>query len=346
MKLTESCPICKSEESEELLKTRVEYPGSDVYSNLMDIDYVRNYILFDRILHNNADPIEFCFQICVSCGFIFFTPRPEENDMVIKYNLINEISDGKQREQFLYHGITCDDRRAFEIYKSICSIREVRNSNVIDIGGARGLNLKYFLSDNNCFVVDYERHELLTGTQYLCETAEGMPESMRAKVVLYCHILEHVVDPVKEILKIKDILEPGGLLYIEVPFGCWNEYKHTRNFLTHINFFSEGSLYHLLDMCGLSIRYLGLKPTLGRVRYVPVIVAIAENYPPNNKKINAYKVTRNQMEGKHYYLRAHNAFLTVKLMKFKLLLAAYRQYRFRRQIRRSRKDNAPKVVEE
>lgn len=333
MKLTKSCPICKNEQCRELLRRKAEYPGLDLYSNLLDIDYVRNHILFDKILHD-IEPIEFCFQICVNCGFIFFSPRPEESDMVIKYNLVNELGDTKKRDEHLYRGITFDDRRAFEIYKSICSIREVRNSNVVDIGGARGLNLKYFLSDNNCFVVDYERHELLTGTEYLCETAEDIPESRQAKVVLYCHILEHVVDPVKEILKIKDILEPGGLLYIEVPFGCWNEYKHTRNFLTHINFFSEGSLYHLLDMCGLSIRYLRLKPTLGRMRYMPVIVAIAENSPPNNKGVNAYEVTRSQMGGKHYYLRAHSAFLTVKLMRFKSFLAAYRHYQFWRQLKK------------
>ena len=331
MKTAESCPICRNEEREQLLTRKVEYPGSDPYSNLLDIDYVRNYILFDRILQNR-EPIEVCFQICTNCGFIFFSPRPEESDMAIKYNLVNELGDTKEREESLYRGITCDDRRALGIYKSIEVFGKARDSNIIDLGGARGLNLKYFLRDNNCFVVDYEKHELLTGTQYLCETLEDMPESMWAKVVLYCHTLEHVVDPVREILKIKDILEPSGLLYIEVPFGCWNEYKHTRNFLTHLNFFSEGSLYHLLDRCGLSIKYLKLKPTLSRVRYVPVIVAIAENSPTDNEKDNPYQATRSQMEGKHYYLRAHQALLNIKLMKFKLLLAAYRQYQFKRQI--------------
>jgi len=335
MKEIRSCPICKNEQCQELLRRRVLYPGSDLHSNLLDINYVRNHILFDKILHNRAS-IEFCFQICTSCGFIFFSPRPEESDMVIKYNLVNELSDSKKREFFLYHGMTSDDKRALEIHKSIAVFGGVHNSNVIDIGGARGLNLECFLSDNNCFVVDYERHELLEGTQALCETAEDIPESMQAKVVLYCHILEHVVDPVKEILRIKDILEPNGFLYIEVPFGCWNEYKYTRNFLTHINFFSEGSLYNLLDMCGLSIRYLKLRPVLGRVLYNPVIVAIAQNSPPQNRRVEAYQITKSQMNSKHYRLRAHQAFLNVKLMKFKLLTAAYRHYRLRWRIRRSR----------
>ncbi len=162
-----------------------------------------------------------------------------------------------------------------------------------------------------------------------------MPKSMQAKVVLYCHTLEHVCEPAKEIFKIKEILEPNGLLYIEVPFGCRNEYKHTKNLLTHINFFSEASLYYLLDMCGLSVRYLKLKPTLGRVRYGPVIVAIAENSSPNNQKIEAYSITKNQMNSKNYRMEIYQALLNVKLMKFKLLIAAYRFYQIRQMTHRN-----------
>jgi SAM-dependent methyltransferase len=326
MKAIKSCPICQSEECHELLSRKVLYPGSDLKSNLLDIDYVRNNVLFDRILHTR-EPVEFRFFICAKCGFIFFSPRPEENDMVVKYALVNELGDSKLREDYLYFGKTADDRRALEIYKSVGQFGNVHNSNVIDIGGARGLNLKYFLGDNRCFVVDYEKHELLEGTQALGTTAQDVPESIRAGVVLYCHILEHVVDPAGEIRQIKRILEPDGLLYIEVPFGCWREYQHTKNFLTHINFFSEGSLYHLLDSCGLSVRYLKLRPALGRMLYNPVIVAIAQNSPARNKKITPYETTRHQMSSGHYWLRMYLTFLNIKLMKFRLLPAAWRYYR-------------------
>jgi hypothetical protein len=330
MKLAKFCPICKSKKFGELLRKKVEYPGSDLYSHLLDIDYVRNYILFNKILHDRKT-IDFCFQICTNCGFIFFNPRPEKNDMIIKYGFINELGDTKKREEFLYCGITCDDKRSLEIYKSICSIKEVRNSVVIDVGGSRGLNLKYFINGNKCFVVDYEKHKLLDGVQYLCETAEDIPKFIRCGLVLLCHTLEHMVDLVKEILTIKSILEPGGLLYIEVPLDCWNEYKYTRNFLTHINFFSEGSLYYLLDLCGLSVRYLKLKPTLGRVRYGLAIVAVAENSPPHNRKVEAYQITRTQMKRKYYWLRLYQVFLNIKLMNIKLVPALYRYYRFLRQ---------------
>ena len=335
MKVTKSCPVCQNEDCQPLLKRKVEYPGDNLHSNLLDINYVRNSILFDRVLHHR-EPFEVCFQICTNCGFIFFSPRPEESDMAVKYSLANELGDGKQREEFLYQGIASDDKRAEEIHKTVTAFSDEHNANIIDIGGARGLNLKYFLEDNNCYVIDYERHELLDGVQYLCEKTGDVPESLQAEVALYCHTLEHAVDPVQEILRIKNTLAPGGLLYIEVPFGCWHEYQRTRNFLTHINFFSEGSLYYLLDMCGLAIRYLKLKPTLSRMKYVPVIVSVAANSTPDNEKIDAYQVTRNQMEGRKYGLRARQALLTARLLKFKVFSAAYRQYRFRRRINRNR----------
>lgn len=248
--------------------------------------------------------------------------------MVIKYNSVNELGDTKKREEFLYHGLSCDNRRALEIYNSVCAIQKVRESNVIDVGGARGLNLKYFLKDNKCFVVDYEKHKLFDGVNFLGETLKDVPKSMRAKLVLLCHTLEHIVDPVREILNIKEILEPSGLLYIEVPFGCWKEYKETRNFLTHINFFSEGSLHYLLDMCGFSIRYLKLKPTLGRIRYGITLVAVAENSQPRNKKIEPYQITRTQMKEKYYWLELYQVFLNIKLMNIKSVPALYRYCRF------------------
>jgi hypothetical protein len=103
MKVVNSCPICKYEQCEEIYRTKVQYPGSDLQSNLLNIDYIRNYVLFDKILHTK-EPIEACFQICRNCGFIFFSPRPAESDMAKKYSFVNELGDTRQRDEFIYHG--------------------------------------------------------------------------------------------------------------------------------------------------------------------------------------------------------------------------------------------------
>jgi hypothetical protein len=334
MKVINACPVCGNDRLQELFKRDIVYPGADPQAHIQDIDYVRNYVLFEKILRTR-EPVRAVFSICANCGFIFFSPRPEDGDMVVKYALVNEMGDSKRREDYLYYGRTSDEKRALDIYNTVAKFGVARHSNVIDIGGARGLNLKYFLRENSCYVVDYEKHELLDGVEFLCETAQEIPESLKISVVLYCHILEHVVDPVREIGTIKSILEPDGLLYIEVPFGCWREYRHTRNLLTHVNFFSVGSLYYLLDSCGLSIRYLKLQPTLGRMLYNPVIVAVAQNSPSGNEKIAVYEVTRRQMSGRHLWLRLSIIFRNIRLMKFRSFVLAFRYFMLRWRVRRN-----------
>jgi hypothetical protein len=241
--------------------------------------------------------------------------------MVIKYQTTDELGDVEEREKDTYtHTNDYRSRRAFEIYRAISKIKSIQNRNVIDVGGAQGSNLRYFSETNACYVVDYQKRDLVDNVKYLCKTVKDVPDSIRCAAVLFCHTLEHVVDPVSEISGIKNILEPGGILYIEVPFGCWREYRSVKNFLTHINFFSEGSLAHLLDRCGLNIKYLKVRPALVGTGYArAVVVAIAENAPPHNAKIDGYQITRKQMKGRHYGLLLHKIILEIRLKKLNLL---------------------------
>ncbi len=325
MKEILNCPICKNEECEEIFRRRLIYPPVEMRDNVLDFTIVRNKILFDEILHKK-NPIDFIFKICTNCGFIFFSPRCEEKDYEIKFSVKNEIGIDEVFEKTQYsrknklYSKTYDDKRAFMIYKRLSTSRKIERATVIDIGGARGLNLKYFLPDNICYVVDYVKHDLLEGVEYLCKSSQDIPESIKADVVLFCHTLEHVLDPVNEISNIKNILKPGGLLYIEVPPGCWQEYKYISNFITHINFFSEGSLWCLLDMCGLRIKYLKLIPLISRIRYEPMIMAITENSTSDNREVNGYQITCEQMKGRHIPLRLYTNLMSLKLMKLRYFL--------------------------
>lgn len=336
MKAVGCCPVCKSKQSRELLQRMVEYLGQDLHSNLLDVDYVKNFILFEKILHHR-EPIELCFRICTNCGLIFFSPRPDESDMVTQYKISSELDDAEERHRETFK-IRYDNQRAFKIYQLISSFQRFRGAKVVDIGGGQGLNLKYFLNDNNCYVVDYVTKDLIDGAQYLCQKTKDVPKSTRYNLALCCRMLQHATDPVKEVLRIKNILEPGGLLYIEVPFGCWNNYKDTRNLLGNINFFSDGSLYYLLNTCGMRVRFVRVRPTLIITRYDIIIVAIAEKLPPSNKVIEPYQITKKQMESTHYYLRAQTFLLNVKLAKLRFLrLQARNIYRqlMRRRVKKA-----------
>ena len=306
MRAVEFCPICGGQQFEQLLTREVSHPGDELRTNLLDIDYVRNHILFERILHAR-DPISFTFWICKHCGLIFFDPRPEERDLVIKYAIMDELRDTELRDAQRGFPIY-DSRRARAIHKGLSRLRCLEGLNVVDWGGANGYNLEYFSDRNTCYVIDYGERKLIDGVRYLCKTISEVPQTMRFDVVLCCHTLEHMVDPVAELRSIRRVMSPGGLLYVELPLGCHDEYRNTLNFLTHVNFFSEGSLAHLLSVSGLKLRYIRTRLTTVRWFRWLSVVAIAENAPPEEVPSNGYELTRQQMNNPWYPLYKYLGF--------------------------------------
>jgi SAM-dependent methyltransferase len=300
------CPICESDHLEVLLKRTATHPGKDLAANLDDLNYVRNYILFEKILKNSSS-FEFTFLICHNCGLIFFDPRPEERDMVIKYAIMDELRDTElrdsQRGKPLY-----DDERARSICSSIRRLKKLDGLKIVDWGGASGYNLKYFVAGNTCYIIDYGERDLIGGLSYLCKTINDVPDRIKFDVVLCCHTLEHMVDPVAELRSIRRVMSQGGLLYVEVPLGCHDEYMNTDNFLTHVNFFSEGSLAHLFSASGLKLRYIRTKLTTVRWFRWLSIVAIAENVPSEEASSNGYELTRRQMSNPFYSLYKYLGF--------------------------------------
>ena len=90
MNLIDACPICNKSKLEKILTKPLSYPEGDLADNLMDINFVRNYILFEKIIQQR-DPLEFNYLLCEHCGFIFFSPRPSNEDMAIKYATMDEF---------------------------------------------------------------------------------------------------------------------------------------------------------------------------------------------------------------------------------------------------------------
>ncbi|MCP4536820.1 MAG: class I SAM-dependent methyltransferase [Chloroflexi bacterium] len=300
MKVVDSCPICKGQQFKRLLTREVSPPGDNPHANLLDIDYVRNYILFEKVLRHR-EPIEFSFEICTHCGLVFFNPRPEDKDMAIKYAVMDELQGTELRAAQCGPPIY-DDKRAREIFANLGHHKELVDLNVVDVGGANGYNLKHFVDQNTCFVVDYGKRDLIDGASYLCQTMSEVPDTISFDVALCCHTLEHMVDPVTEIMNIRRAMSPEGLLYIEVPLGCHDEYKHTGNLMTHINFFSEGSIGHLLSACNMKLRHITTKLTTIRWFRWLSIVAIAQNSPPDRSGSGGYEITMKQMNSPLYGL--------------------------------------------
>lgn len=93
-------------------------------------------------------------------------------------------------------------------------------------------------------------------------TAESLPDAITSETydaLVYMHVLEHCVDPFKALGNAVQLLNPDGLLVVEVPnnacAGCsyygplWAWLDVPR----HLNFFTETSLKALFDAVSLDI---------------------------------------------------------------------------------------------
>lgn len=294
------CPICNSEDLEVIKKSKFHFPGENVKENLVDTKYVRLWILFERILKDRK-PVEFDSTLCKSCGLIFMNPRFTAEEILIKYDAINELGSVKYRLQQKPLPNSIRDMRAKRIYSLISGLQENEDKSrrILDYGGASGYNLIPFVSGNSCYILDYEKWTLPKSIEYLGADLADLQTDELFDVILLCHTLEHVIEPSSMINELSAHLTEGGFLYVEVPLGCFQEWKHLRDPITHINFFSEESLLKCLWSIGLDVIHLSTAYQRG-VGWCIYIVGKrsprTSNIPPR------FKSTKQQASNLYYYL--------------------------------------------
>ena len=324
MKSQTECPLCHSSRLQihHVLKIQDRYKIPEKRLSRSN-NYARNYILFEYILKRKVAEFAVCFVICKSCGFIFFSPRPEVRDLGIKYDLIHQQKDTLARER---KSRLVDQRglRSQEIRNLLERYWCKQTGRALDVGGADGHCLGAMTRDFDCCILDFENRDLWPSVKKIGDSLNDLSPSDEFDVVMTNHTLEHVVDIRDFIQSITSRLREKGILYIEVPYGCAGEVFRTRNLLTHINFFSEGSLGYLVEQEGLSIARMTSGPVLSSKRYLPVITTIArkESSKQNTAfyKTKAFAITRNQMKV--------NLNKEVLLANFRLVMSSPLQYGF------------------
>jgi hypothetical protein len=261
-------------------------------------DYRRNYVLFEHILQRQVAELTVEFRLCRHCGLIFFSPRPDKADLAIKYQLVITEGDTEMREQ---HGRLVD-LSAMRAQRIRCRLEphwKKQTGRALDIGGANGHCLGELTTEFDCGILDFEDRNLWPGVKKWGKTLDDLHPDEQFDIIMCCHTLEHIPDICSFLGQVKEHLAPEGLLYLEVPYGCADEIYETFNILTHLNFFSEGSLGFLLEHVGLHTVRMLSQPVLSTKRYLPVIAAIArkdDSRPVDrNYRENGFAVTQHQM---------------------------------------------------
>jgi 2-polyprenyl-3-methyl-5-hydroxy-6-metoxy-1,4-benzoquinol methylase len=205
--------------------------------------------------------------ICNKCGLIQTNPR-------MNLQSYNEFYDTEFRKLYLGKEKPTNEyfTKQFEhgerIYNYISHYMEKapHNLNILEVGTGAGGILYYFQQNNNSVAgidlgseyINYgiEKYglNLSTGTIY------SLQLDKKPDIIIYSHVLEHILDPLKEIRTLKNICHKDTLIYIELP-GIKNlSQSYKMDFLkylqnAHVYHFTLTTLTNLFKEGGYDLLY-------------------------------------------------------------------------------------------
>lgn len=117
----------------------------------------------------------------------------------------------------IFHPQWLSDR--FHI-KSKQSLKNIRDSYILDIGSGNASYLDLVHSSNTLFTIDYpDTNKRYTGNPEIYSDARCLPiENNKIDVVLLFEVLEHIIETQSVIAEIRRVLRPDGKFFISVPF--------------------------------------------------------------------------------------------------------------------------------
>lgn len=207
---------------------------------------------------------------CQSCGYNHLYPIPTDEQLQSFYEKIyfedlKEDWTKDQLEESVFWGINFEDKK-----DNLEALLSTGSRRILDVGCGNGLFLK-FMQRHNWDVLGIEPSQIMAnyvkkiGVPVINDIVENVHlEAIGTfDVVNLSFVLEHVSNPHQVCKWAYSLLNPGGILLIEVP-NDFNEFQMAINeyfgkemwwisYPDHINYFNFDSLSHLLNKAGFEI---------------------------------------------------------------------------------------------
>lgn len=205
--------------------------------------------------------------VCSHCGLVQSRPRMTQSACDEFYNEEYRQLYGdyvKPNEKFFLNQVKNGER----IYAMIMEnapllMNEEKERLVVEVGCGAGGNLYPFVKkgfkavgfDLGREYIDFGRDAFGLDLQYGDFDLEKLPK--KADVIIYNHVLEHVLDVTNELQLVHDALEDDGIVYICVPSVKWLHNSYAMDFLrllqsAHVWHFTQRSLSNLCKKVGFS----------------------------------------------------------------------------------------------
>lgn len=240
-----SCPVCGSIDWEKI--------GSRTYRPIEHgkaSTFVRKRleVLFN-VWNHGASEATLSSVLCRRCGFVCYTPRPEEEDIGRKYAF---LADDAATQHEISQDLASDDKRSQALHERV-SPHIPPNAAVLDFGGGNGRLMHAFLACGlSCSLIDFPGKKI-PGVVYLGSRLSDIEDGRKFDLIVCSHVLEHLADPYGAVYALRSYLTPEGVFYIEVPLEIWKKAPLPIEPVTHVNYFTINSLRILLERAGFDV---------------------------------------------------------------------------------------------
>ncbi len=224
------------------------------------------------------------YVICCDCGLIYHNPVASADEFAVYYK--NEFAKSYKDSVGIQDSVA-EERLEFLIKQGF----ELK-SPVLEIGCSFGSFLNK-VAEKNIEVFGVEPSEKLVSEAnriYGLSVFNGTYEEYTPKKNFYSmislfHVLEHMVNPVETLIRIKEELAPDGFLYLEVP--TFREHQLSMVFKNiHPTVFTQCTLEKLLGKTGFRINSISFSASNIRV------IATPSSEVQNGKNCRADEILR------------------------------------------------------
>ena len=210
--------------------------------------------------------IHISYVICRKCGLVQLNPRCDQasyNDWYKQlymqlWERLPEITKTPNADYFI------------ENHFNLIASKIRRGDRILEVGCNTGATLRYLTQQGfNVFGCDYHENAISFAKRFVPEATivKGgidvfVEQNIRVDLIYMNHVLEHIVNPIDIIVKMRRLLESEGYVMVEVPgFTNWisnvkkNNIKSTMQF-AHIYYFSRKILQYIFEINGFDTIYI------------------------------------------------------------------------------------------
>lgn len=260
-------PLLKLSDSQLQIKEKID---SKVNNYQFEFEEVAcaccNSTNFEQIGLKDRYGLYYSTRICTDCGLVYTGPRMTQNsyndfykdDYRILYN-----SGGGGVETFF----NAQKLRAEKIYDFVLKHSNVEfkeGATVLEVGCGAGGILAYFQEKGfKTLGIDLGEDYLNYGRKKYnldlrAATLQNLKIDFKPDLIIYSHVLEHILDLKQEFELINQISSESALIYIEVPGLKWIHKKYRMNILryfqnAHTFHFTLTSLVNILKNNGFGL---------------------------------------------------------------------------------------------